>query len=86
VHLAYDSLVASDPASAQVFEDSVRRIADVGVDETRTALAPVVTAAGELASADRSAFPAARDRVFAAISQLSATCTTYGVPILHSGH
>jgi hypothetical protein len=83
VHLAYDALVASDPASTSAFEESVRRLSEIGVDETRTALAPVLDAAGTLAKADREAFPQARDGVYAAISRLSATCATLGAPILH---
>lgn len=83
VHLAYDALVASDPASASAFEESVRRLSEIGVDETRAALAPVVDAAGSLATADPGSFAQARDGVYAAISRLSATCATLGAPILH---
>jgi hypothetical protein len=76
-------LVASDPASATAFEESVRRLAAIGVDETRAALAPVLDAAGSLAQADRASFPQARDGVYAAISALSASCAALGAPILH---
>jgi hypothetical protein len=83
VHVAYDALVAADPASARVFQESLRRLSSVGVDETRDAIAPVISAADDLADADRARFPAARDEVYNAIVRLSATCASLGVPILH---
>jgi hypothetical protein len=83
VHAAYDALVAADPSSARLFKQSLERLSRVGVDETRDAIAPVITAAGDLAEADRDSFPAARDAVYRAIVTLSATCATYGSPILH---
>ena len=86
VHVLYDGLVASDPASARAFQESLRRLSRVGVDETRDAMAPLVTAAGDLAQADRTVFPAARDAVHSAIVTLSATCASVGSPILHAGH
>lgn len=86
VHTAYDSLIASDPASAAVFHESVRRVWEAGVDETRHAVAPLLDATAVLADADRSSFPAARDGVYTAIVRLSASCATYGSPILHGGH
>lgn len=86
VHTAYDSLVASDPASAAVFHETVRRVWDAGVEETRDAVAPLLDAAAALEHADRSSFPAARDSVYAAVVRLSASCATYGSPILHGGH
>jgi hypothetical protein len=86
VHVLYDGLVASDPASARDFRESLRRLSRVGIDETRDAMAPLVTAAGDLAQADRTDFPAARDAVYSAIVTLSATCATVGSPILHAGH
>lgn len=86
VHTAYDSLVASDPTSAAVFHETVQRVWDAGVDETRDAVAPLLDAAAVLEHADRSSFPAARDSVYAAVVRLSASCATYGSPILHGGH
>jgi hypothetical protein len=83
VHVAYDALVAADPASARVFQESLRRVWEAGVDDTRDAVKPLLDASGVLAEADRSRFPAARDGVYAAVVELSATCATLGSPILH---
>jgi hypothetical protein len=83
VHVAYDGLVAADPVSARAFEESVRRLWQAGVDETRAGVTPVLEAAGTLARADRVTFPAARDRLYAAVSRLSAACASLGSPILH---
>jgi hypothetical protein len=83
VHVAYDALVAADPASARVFQESLRRVWEAGVDDTRDAVKPLLDASAVLAGADRSEFPAARDGVYAAVVRLSATCATLGSPILH---
>lgn len=83
VHLAYDSLVAADPASARVFQDSLRRVWEAGVDQAREAVKPLLDASAVLAGADRSSFPAARDGVYAQVVTLSAMCATLGSPILH---
>lgn len=83
VHVAYDALVAADPASARAFRESLRRLWEVGVDEMRTAVEPVIEAADVLATSDRAGYPDARDGVYRAIVTLSATCATLGAPILH---
>ena len=79
----YDSLVAADPSSARSFRDSLLKLSNVGIDQTRDAMAPLIEAAGDLAEADRTSFPAARDAVYAAIVDLSAVCDEQGSPILH---
>jgi hypothetical protein len=86
VHAAYDRLVASDPASARVFEQIVGRLRAASERRTRDEVVPVVDAAHALAGVDRAGFPVARDRLYAAVSRFSSSCATVGSPILHDGH
>ena len=86
VHAAYDRLIAADPASAHVFEEIVQRLRTAADDPTRREVDPVVGAAHDLAAADRVAFPAARDQLYAAVSGLSRSCAAVDSPILHGGH
>ena len=83
-HVAYDNLVASNPASQTVFVDQLHELWVAADADARDALDPVIAAAKALEAAGRGPnFSTAQDGVYQSIVGLDADCREVGALILH---
>jgi len=83
-HVAYDNLVASNPASQTVFVDQLHELWVASDADARDALDPVIAAAKTLEAAGRGPnFSAAQDGVYQAVVGLDGRCRDVGSLILH---